>query len=170
MADQEDRYPLPDINKKVRITTLDDHRWQIVRRQKIGDRTVEAREKWMEFNPRYLSAYVEWDPGMMIRAHGHNSDHIVFVMAGSMMCGDRECLPGTHLALDHGDTFGPFIAGPDGCTTYMIMMGDPGSFPADPAGFEKLRQERGVVQLPDMDIEMPAFMKDPRNAVTKDGS
>ena len=44
MADQETRYPLPGINAKARITTLDDHRWQIVRRQKIGERTVEARD------------------------------------------------------------------------------------------------------------------------------
>jgi hypothetical protein len=167
---EEPQYPLPGINEKARFTELADHEWQIVRRQKIGDREVQAREKWMEFNPRYLSLLSEWDPGMMIRAHGHNSDHIVFVLEGEMMCGDRVCGPGTHIALDHGDTFGPFIAGPNGVKTYMIMMGNPGSFPADPEGFEKLRKERGVEQLPDVPLTIPQWMKDQRNAVTADGS
>jgi len=170
MADADPRYPLPGINEKARFTQLEDHKWQIVRRQKIGDRVVEAREKWMEWNPRYNSLYAEWDPGMMIRAHGHNSDHIVFVLKGSMTCGDRVCGPGTHIALDQGDTFGPFVAGPDGCTSYMIMMGDPGSFPADPEGFERLRRERGVEQLPDAALDIPEWFTDQRNAVTQDGS
>jgi len=170
MADEDNRFPLPGINEKARFTAFDDHKWQIVRRQKIGEREVEAREKWMEFNPRYLSLYSEWDPGMMIRAHGHNSDHIIFVLKGSMTCGDRVCGPGTHIALDQGDTFGPFIAGPDGCASYMIMMGDPGSFPADPAGFETLRRKLGVEQLPDAKLDIPQWFKDQRNTVTSDGS
>jgi len=166
----ETKYPLPDINKNARFVELDDLKWQIVRRQKIGGRVVEAREKWMEFNKKYLSLYAKWDPGMMIRAHGHNSDHIVLVLEGSMTCGDRECGPGTHIALDQGDTFGPFIAGPDGCTCYMFMIGDPGSFPADPEGFEKLRRQRGVEQLPDVPIDFPEWYQDTRNLITKNGA
>jgi hypothetical protein len=166
----ETKYPLPDINKKARFTELKDLKWQVVRRQKIGDRVVEAREKWMEYTPKVLSTYCQWDPGMSIRAHGHNSDHIVFVLEGEMTCGDRVCGPGTHITLDQGDTFGPFVAGPNGCTCYMIMMGDPGSFPADPEGFEKLRKERGIEQLPDVPLDFPDWMKDPRNTITSDGS
>ena len=63
-----------------------------------------------------------------------------------------------------------FIAGPNGCKSYMIMMGDPGSFPADPAGFERLRRERGVEQLPDAPLDLPEWFTDQRNAVTQDGS
>lgn len=170
MSEATPQFPLPGINEKARFTEMADHEWQIVRQQKIGDRVVQAREKWMEFNPRYLSLFAEWDPGMMIRAHGHNSDHIVFVLEGEMMCGDRVCGPGTHIALDHGDTFGPFIAGPNGVKTYMIMMGNPGSFPADPEGFERLRKERGVEQLPDVKLNLPQWAKDQRNAVTADGT
>ena len=170
MTRENTQYPLPGINEKARFTELKDHKWQIVRRQSIAGREVEAREKWMEWNPRYMSLYAEWDPVMMIRANGHNSDHIVFVLGGEMTCGDRVCGPGTHIALDHGDTFGPFIAGPDGCKSYMIMMGDPGSFPADPEGFEALRRERGVEQLPDVPLDLPEWFTDPRNAVTQDGS
>ena len=48
-----------------------------------------------------------------------------------MSCGDVHCGPGTHIALDQGDTFGPFIAGPNGVVLFEVMMGDPRSFPAD---------------------------------------
>ena len=84
------------------------------RKLDFGDHTTSVREKWLDFSPRFLSLYAEWDPGMMIQPHGHNSDHIVFVLEGDDDCGDVECGPGTHIALDQGDTFGPFVAGPDG--------------------------------------------------------
>ena len=96
-----------------RFRHLDEVPWEEVRKIDYGDRTASVREKWLDFSPRFLSLLAEWDPGMMIHAHGHNSDHIVYVLEGDMSCGDVHCGPGTHIALDQGDTFGPFIAGPE---------------------------------------------------------
>jgi hypothetical protein len=146
-----------------RFTRLDDLPWQEVRRQQHGDRTVSVREKWLEFSPQYLSLYARWDPGMIVHAHGHNSDHVVFVIEGEMTCGDVRCGPGTHIALDRGDTFGPFVAGPEGVVLFEVMMGDPRSFPADPAGFDALLADRGVRQLPNPPIDMPAWLQDTRS-------
>jgi hypothetical protein len=146
-----------------RFTRLDDLPWQEVRRQQHGDRAVSVREKWLEFSPRYLSLYARWDPGMIVHAHGHNSDHVVFVVEGEMTCGDVRCGAGTHIALDRGDTFGPFVAGPRGVVLFEVMMGDPRSFPADPAGFDALLEERGVRQLPNPPIDMPAWLQDTRS-------
>ena len=145
-----------------RIRHLDELKWQEVRRQQHGDHTASVREKWPEFSDRYLSVYAEYDPGMMVHAHGHNSDHVVFVISGDVMCGDVHCPAGTHIALDQGDTFGPFIAGPNGAVLFEVMMGDPRSFPADPEGFEKLLAERGVQQLPNPPIDMPDWLPDTR--------
>jgi hypothetical protein len=145
-----------------RITHLEDFGWQEVRRQQHGDRVASVREKWLEFSERYLALYAEWDPGMMVHAHGHNSDHVIFVIKGSMTCGDVECPAGTHVALDHGDTFGPFIAGPEGVTLYEVMMGDPRSFAADPEGWEQLLAELGVQQLPNPKIDLPDWLVDTR--------
>jgi len=117
----------------------------------------------MEFSPNYLSLYAEWDPGMIVHAHGHNSNHVVFVIAGEMTCGDVKCPAGTHIALDQGDTFGPFIAGPKGVVLFEVMMGDPRSFAADPEGYKKLLAERGIVQLPNPPIDMPQWIKDTRS-------
>jgi hypothetical protein len=147
-----------------RFTHVDDEQpWQEVRRQRHGDRDVSIHEKWFEFSDRYLSLYARWGPGMMVHAHGHNSDHVIFVLEGEMTCGDVRCTAGTHIALDQGDTFGPFIAGPDGVVLFEVMMGDPRSFPADEDGWQRLLEERGVEVLPNPPIDMPAFFPDTRS-------
>jgi hypothetical protein len=146
-----------------RFVHLDDVPWQEVRRQQHGDRTASVREKWLEFSPRYLSLYARWDPGMIVHAHGHRSDHVVFVVEGDLRCGDVQCPVGTHIALDEGDTFGPFVAGPDGVVLLEVMMGDPRSFPADAAGYDRLLADRGVEQLANPPISMPAWLEDTRS-------
>src|SRR5215213_720438 len=145
-----------------RIRHLDDVPWEEVRKVDFGDRTASVREKWLDFSPRFLSLYARWDPGMIVQPHGHNSNHVVFVIEGDMTCGDVECPPGTHIALDQGDTFGPFVAGPDGVVLYEIMMGDPRSFPAAVEGYERFLAERGVEQLPNPPIELPHGLEDTR--------
>jgi hypothetical protein len=146
-----------------RFVHLDDLPWQEVRRQQHGDREACVREKWLEFSPRYLSLYARWDPGMIVHAHGHRSDHVVFVVEGEMTCGDVHCPAGTHLALDHGDTFGPFTAGPDGVVLFEVMMGDPRSFPADPDGYAALLADRGIEQLANPAISLPGWLEDTRS-------
>ena len=132
-----------------RFTHVDDELpWQEVRRQRHGKRVASIHEKWFEFSPRYLSLYARWDPGMMVHAHGHNSDHVILVIEGEMTCGDVRCTPGTHIAPDQGDSFGPFIAGPEGVVLFEVMMGDPRSFPADPDGWQRLLDERGSNRCP----------------------
>ena len=52
-----------------------------VRAQRNADGTESyVREKWLAFSPdpQYLSLYAEYDPGMVVRRHGHFSPHIVF--------------------------------------------------------------------------------------------
>jgi hypothetical protein len=145
-----------------RFVHLDDLAWQEVRRQRHGTRDASVREKWLDFTPNFLSLYAKWDAGMVVQAHGHNSDHVVFVLEGEMTCGDVVCRKGTHIALDQGDTFGPFVAGPEGVELFEVMMGDPRSFPADLEGYERFLAERDVVQLPNPPIDMPAWIEDTR--------
>ena len=82
-----------------RFQHLDDLPWQEVRRQKHGQHIVSVHEKWPEFSDRYLTVYAKYEPGMIVQPHGHNSDHIVFVIEGDVMCGDVHCPAGTHIAL-----------------------------------------------------------------------
>ena len=146
-----------------RFTHLDDHNWQEVRRVRHGDRDASVREKWLDFTPRFLSLYAKWDPGMIVQPHGHNSNHVVFVLAGEMTCGDVVCREGMHIALDQGDTFGPFVAGPNGVELFEVMMGDPRSFPTDPDGYAQFLADHDAEQLPNPPIDMPDWIQDTRS-------
>jgi hypothetical protein len=146
-----------------RFSHLDDTPWQEVRRMRVGDREVSVREKWLDFSPLFLSLYAKWDAGMIVQPHGHNSNHVVFVLDGDMTCGDVVCRKGTHIALDQGDTFGPFVAGPNGVELFEVMMGDPRSFAADPEGFERFLEARDAHPLPNPPIDMPDWIQDTRN-------
>jgi len=145
-----------------RIRHLDDFSWQEVRRQQHGDHPASVREKWLDFSPRFLSLYAQWDPGMIVQPHGHNSDHVVFVLEGDMTCGDVRCPAGTHIALDQGDTFGPFVAGPEGVTLFEVMMGDPRSFAADEEGWQRVLADHGAEQAPNPKIALPDWLEDTR--------
>jgi hypothetical protein len=46
---------------------------------------------------------------------------------------------------------------------FEVMMGDPRSFPADPAGYETLVAERGIEQLPRPLIAVPDWLEDSRS-------
>jgi len=109
-CDQTQEKTMPE----VKFRHLDDEKWQEVRAIELPTGRVSVREKWLEFSDKCLSLYAKWDPGMMIHKHGHNSEHVVYVLGGSMTCGDVECTPGMHITLEKGATFGPFVAGPDG--------------------------------------------------------
>jgi hypothetical protein len=148
---------------EVKFRHAEEEKWHEVRAIEIKGRRASVYEKWLEFTPGCLSLYARWDPGMMIHKHGHNSDHVLFVMEGSVMCGDVECTKGMHLTLEQGASFGPFVAGPEGCELFEVMMGDPRSWAADTEGFERLLEEKGAKRLPNPPIELPDWLEDTRN-------
>jgi len=136
-----------------------------VRAQRNADRSESfVREKWFSFSPdpQYLSLYAEYDPGMIVRRHGHFSPHIVFVLEGEVLVGDTHCPAGTHIELPFGAAFGPIVAGPEGCTMFEVMLGDPRSWGDEPEAFDRVLAERGVEALPDPPLEFPAWLADLR--------
>lgn len=144
---------------------LDDEEWVEVKRQRNADGTTSSVwEQWLAFSPdpQYLSLYARYDPGMIVRRHGHHSPHVVFVIDGEIWCGDRRCGPGTHIELPEGAAFGPFRAGPDGVVMFEVMMGDPRSWGVDRERFEALCAEHGVEPLPDPDLVFPEWLSDLR--------
>ena len=140
----------------------DSEKWHEVRAIAVDGRRASVWEKWLEFTPDLLTIHARWDPGMMIHKHGHNSLHVLYVLAGDMTCGDVHCTPGMHITLPLGAAFGPFVAGPEGVELFEVMMGDPRSWPADPDGFKKLLVEKRAEKLPDPPIELPDWLVDTR--------
>jgi hypothetical protein len=140
--------------------------WQQVRRQRNRDGTEAAVwEKWLAFSadPKYLSLYAKYDPGMIVRRHGHFSPHIVFVITGELWCGDRRCRAGTHIELPFGAAFGPLRAGPEGATLFEVMLGDPRSWGDEPETYTQALEEHGAEPLPDPELEYPAWLSDLRD-------
>jgi hypothetical protein len=139
--------------------------WIKVRSQRNPDGTEShVWERWVAFSvdPLYLALYARWDPGMIVRRHGHHSPHTLTVLAGELMCGDERCRVGSHIELPYGAAFGPFVAGDDGVELYEVMMGDPRSWSDEPEVMHQLLAARGVTQLPDPPIELPAGLEDLR--------
>lgn len=143
----------------------DDPPWFAVRSQRNADGTEShVWEQWVAFSvdPLYLALFARWDPGMVVRRHGHHSPHTLTVLEGSLTCEGRELGPGAHIELPLGAAFGPFVAGPEGVHCYEVMMGDPRSWSDEPEAMAAVLAERGVEPLPDPPIELPAGLEDLR--------
>lgn len=140
--------------------------WQEVKRQRNADgSTSSVWERWFAFrgDPPYLSLLARWDPGMIVRRHGHRSPHVLYVIDGELWCGERHCPTGTHIELPEGAAFGPFRAGPHGVTLFEVMLGDPRSWGDQPELVDELRAAHGVTELPDPPIELPGWLADERS-------
>ncbi len=171
---EADAMPEADAGPEVKVAGLEatfrhlddpDMGWQQVKVIRNADgSTSSVREKWLAFSPDplYLSLYARWDPGMVIRRHGHYSPHVIFVVKGDMWCGDRHCPAGTHVELPLGAAFGPFVAGDRGTELIEVMMGDPRSWGDDPSSFATTLQARGAERLPDPPIDLPSWLEDLR--------
>ena len=139
--------------------------WQRVKAQRNADGSQSSVwEKWFAFNadPPYLSLLARYDPGMVVRRHGHRSPHVVYVISGEILVGDTVCRAGTHIELPEGEQFGPLVAGDAGCELFEVMLGDPRSWSDDPAAYEEACAARGVTPLPDPEIAFPDWMEDQR--------
>jgi hypothetical protein len=139
--------------------------WQRVKAQRNADGTeAYVREKWLSFSgdPQYLSLYAQYDPGMIVRRHGHFSPHVVFVIEGEITIGGRACPAGTHIELPLGAAFGPIVAGPDGATLFEVMMGDPRSWGDDHEAFTQALDANGAEPLPDPPLDYPDWLEDLR--------
>jgi len=139
--------------------------WIAVRSQRNSDGSEShVWERWVAFSvePLYLALFARWDPGMIVRRHGHHSPHTLTVLSGDFTCGDEHCGVGTHIELPFGAAFGPFVAGTDGVELYEVMMGDPRSWSDEPEVMNQLLAARGVERLPDPPIELPGGLEDLR--------
>ena len=142
---------------------VDDIEWTPVQRQRNADGSESVvREKWPIFRPDFLSAYVHYEPGMVVRRHGHRSNHVVFVLDGGVWLDGVWCTAGTHVHVPLGATFGPIVAGPDGVTCWELSFGEFGGWGDEPERYESEIEARGVTPLPDPPLELDDWFVDPR--------
>lgn len=136
-----------------KIKHLDDVPSEEMLRFRFSDgRTASIWEKWIELSPRYIAFYNRWDPGAMSPSHGHHGDHINLILQGEIRCGDIVCGEGTHIMLEYGDVFGPWVAGPEGCTLYGFVAGEGSAFPGDEQAWQDCLERHGAEMVP---VPMP---------------
>jgi hypothetical protein len=117
-----------------------------VKAQQHGDRRVSVWLRTLERDKVGVLATF-YDPGMVLERHGHSSDHVVYIINGMLMVGDRECPAGTAVILEHGATFGPLVAGPEGTEFVEFYSGDLTPVPEDEEAFAAQLTERGITAL-----------------------
>jgi hypothetical protein len=150
-ADVDAGVKVPGLEPTFRHVDDSDITWQQVKAIGHADGSVSSVwEKWLAFSPepQYLSLYAKWDPGVVVRRHGHYSPHVLFVIEGDMWCGARHCPAGTHIELP---------------------LGDPRSWGDDPEAFQRALADRGAQALPDPEIELPEWLVDLRSRWLADG-
>ena len=142
---------------------VDDIDWTEVQRQQNADGSVSVvREKWPIIRPDFLSAFVHYEPEMVVRRHGHRSNHVVFVLDGSGWIGTQPCEPGTHIHVPLGSAFGPIIAGPHGLTCWELSFGEFGGWGDQPELYANEIADRGITPLPDPPLDIGEWFVDPR--------
>src|SRR5438552_16688291 len=70
---------------------IDDVPWNEVIAQLHGERRVSGHEKFLEWNAQRMVVLGRYDPGMVIERHGHASDHLVYLLEGELLVGERRC-------------------------------------------------------------------------------
>jgi hypothetical protein len=133
---------------------VDDVPWTEVIAQMHGERRVSVHEKFLEWTAQRMVVLGRYDPHVVIERHGHASDHLVYVLEGELLVGERRCTPGTLIVLEHGASFGPLVAGARGALLFETWAGDPRPVPADKAEYYRLLAAKGIVRLPN-----PTFTK-----------
>jgi hypothetical protein len=140
-----------------RIKHLDDLPWIEVSKIRLADGKVACiREKWIEMSPRFVCFYNEWDAGAMTPPHGHTGDHSIFVTEGEISDGTTTCRAGSHIMPEWGDTFGPWVAGPQGCKLYGFIAGDGRPF-FQQEQWQRYLADRGAQELPVPLPPLPAW-------------
>ena len=133
---------------ELKFLHIDDFPALEVKAQMHGERRVGVHLRFLEQTPDRAFNYCRYDPGMTLEAHGHASDHAIFVVRGSLRVGDVECTPGMLVVLERGAVFGPLVAGPDGTELLEFYAGEMTPVPADPEGYTALLETRGIVPVP----------------------
>ena len=142
---------------------VDDIDWTPVQRQRNADGSESViRERWPIIRPGFLSAYAHYEPGMVVRRHGHRSNHVVILLDGGAGIAGDWCGPGTHIHVPLGAAFGPIVAGPDGVTCWELSFGEFGGWGDHPELYDAEIAARGVTPLPDPPIEIGDWFVDPR--------
>jgi hypothetical protein len=90
---------------------------------------------------------VDYGAGGVEKLHSHSADEIIFVRAGTLKFGDKDCGPGSALAIPGGARYS-FAAGDDGMSFVNFRGGQSSYTPAGGVEMEEIKLWREYVAQP----------------------
>jgi anti-sigma factor ChrR (cupin superfamily) len=141
----------------LKIRHIDDVEWTEVRAQTDGTRRRSVWNRFISMTPERAVIHTRYDPGMVLPRHAHKSEEVIYVLEGDLMIGDTHCPTGTVVILEPGTSFGPLIAGDEGCLIFEVFRGTTDPADEDPEGFRRLLDDRGVTNLPHPPFTVPVI-------------
>lgn len=132
------------------VMSLEGVAWDEIRPQIHADgRAVRVRRQLLERSSERQIMLTVYEPDLVLRQHTHTCDQITHLVEGEFMAGDKLCKAPAVLVLPKGALFGPVITGSQGATLLEIFLGPSSkSLPADPEGFKRLLDEKGITLAP----------------------
>lgn len=133
---------------------------EVIAQEHTIDGVVEHRsvhEKFLEWNGQRMVVIGRYDRGITLERHGHSSDHLLYVLEGTLHVGEYECPPRTLIVLEEGASFGPLFADETvGCLLFETWLDDVTPLPADKPGYHALLASRDIVRLANPTFVSPA--------------
>jgi hypothetical protein len=141
----------------VSFVHAEDRPYVDVKSQMQGDRRAAVWLKMLDLHPERAFFHTRYDPGLVLQRHGHRSHHYLFIIEGTVFFNDEACRPGSLINLPLGATFGPVVVGDEGAEIIEVYFGDCRPVPADSEEWEKVKQERGITELPKPKLDVPEW-------------
>lgn len=140
---------------RLRVGNVHELSWLRTREQQNSDGTRSAVQNRIVASEPMFVSYTRYEPGMMLARHSHQADEVIFILEGEVRVGEQLWTAGTVAILEAGAYFGPLIAGPAGALLFEVFNGQPQRADQDRSGWEALKAERGVTELPYPDYSLP---------------
>jgi hypothetical protein len=105
---------------------------------------------------------------MVVRRHGHRSEHVVVMLDGGAWIDGDWCTAGTHVHVPLGATFGPIVAGPDGARLIELTDGDVRSLGVRRDAYERALAQQGATPLPYPALDLGPGIDDTRDSWVDD--
>ena len=135
----------------------DERPYRDVKSQMQGDRKISVWLKMLDLEPERAFFHTRYDPGLVLQRHGHHSHHYVFIIGGTVWFDGERCEAGSLIKLPLGASFGPIVVGDEGAETIEVYFGDCRPIPADLEEWARIKEERGITELPNPPLDVPGW-------------
>ena len=144
-----------DEEPRLRVGNVHELAWIRSREQDNADGSRSAVLNRIVASAPMFVTYTRYEPGMLLARHSHQADEVIYILEGEVRVGERLWTEGTVAILEAGAFFGPLVAGPKGALLFEVFNGRPERVGQDRSGWDALKAERGVTELPNPNYSLP---------------